>query len=111
MAITPDTTFTVDRENFDGNHAFHGTVASGAMVTVLLESNGRFWEIMNRNGAGELFFLVDWDGVQDISADTEGAHVLPAAISARTVAMTSKNTYLRLSAVGGVVDYTLTLVS
>ena len=110
MAITPDTTFTVSNNNLDGNLTFHGTLSSGVATTILIANNSRTWEMLKRTVDGEIYFIVDWDGTQNIGSNKAGAHVLPAAISARSFSTSSGQTYIRMIADADA-EYTLTLVA
>ncbi len=110
MAITADTTYTLSDTDLDGNLTFHGTLTDSVPTTILISNNlPRVWEMLKRTGDGEIWFIVDWDGTQNIVTTKDGAHVLPAAISARNFATKSTETYIRMYASANV-EYSLTLV-
>lgn len=72
----------------------HRTLTPATVDTVTFGEDYGVVEVLNRNGAGELYFTVD--GAAPVVAGNS-THVLPAAISAMTVvAGGTSNTVVRL---------------
>ena len=78
----------------------HGTTAAGVVSEVILDGDYQAIEVLNRDGAGEIFFTVDGAEPEVEGDDT---HVLPAQIGALQVrSQASGTTAVRLISAGAV---------
>ena len=80
----------------------HGTLVAATVTTVTLDSDVAWVEVVNRDGADEITFLVD-PGATDPTVGQNDAFVIPAAISAlrvRAFVTTSGGTVVKMISAG-----------
>lgn len=62
----------------------HGTLTASQVTTVEFDGDFRQVDVLNRDGADEIWFNVDED--DDPTAEGDDVNVLPASVSVQTVA-------------------------
>jgi Domain of unknown function (DUF4082) len=81
--VDPDSAPPDDGDPAPGMRIVHGLLAAATVETVILDVDYGRVEVVNRDGAGEIYFAVDPD--EDPTVGGDDTHVLPAAISRLTV--------------------------
>lgn len=64
-------------------HIKHGTLTADTVATVTLDTDALRIEVVNRDGADEIYFLVD-PGSTNPTVHGDDCEVLPAVITAQT---------------------------
>ncbi len=87
---------------YSGVWAKHAQLSAGVVDTVTLDADYSRVEVVNRNGAAEIYFTVSVDGANP-TVGGDNTHVLVAAINGMTVnanAATGNPTTVRLISSG-----------